>query len=426
MMSSTFFGDIAFFFAAPRRPLICSAGHAICRLSLLSATLTQLVTSILSHPRVTIGLCVAASGDRSRSGPLPDTSDACLKTKNGHETAQAKKLGTPPAETVPIQATRAGAQERHFRANKSAARVCSMSYREMNMTTPSISLLQRLARCFFLILLMTVVAPRIALAEVSGRISVGTLTFTLTDLDMTDGISPSLVFLPLPYIPPAGQEYSRAWLDNGFLESPGAGQEYTWLYGNGTADLTHAYQINNDLWLTSALTGRGQPGTHLIEVNTFTRAEGKVTRNVHGSIQVGYFPFLLSPNTAVAFEVTVGVDAKVSQNFLREDTFSAGAYIFLVLGENSAEILDQKRYSASPVLRTDIETFAGLDVSDMLSVAGENTSDDYVSGYVSFAGYAGAHSSMAPGIPEPGALPMLTIGLFVAGFWRWRQSNSVA
>lgn len=289
--------------------------------------------------------------------------------------------------------------------------------------TATTAVLPRRPVALLALLLPFMYAPDAA-AQVSGRATAGALTFTLTDLDPLDGINPSLVFSPLPYVPPIGSEFEGAMLmvrsDNGDVSDTDI------LHGSGTASMSKTLRSGDDVGLSISLTGRDQIDTHFIEVDTFARTEGTTVRYSNASGYTGRLEFVLSPHTAVTFNMDYSVTGSVIQSSSTVEYYIGGADLFLALGSPPymGVASDAVHFELHPRLFIDSE--ASVDQAGTMFAMLENTSANYVDGHTKFVAYSAAGSGPIPAIPEPSMLHMLATGLIVAGLWRSRQHRQAA
>lgn len=295
------------------------------------------------------------------------------------------------------------------------------------MIASIVTLPKRIGTFLGLLIPIALATHGVASAQATGRMTAGALTFTLTDLNLQDGVTPSLVFKPLPYIPPPILQWSAALLTIHHYDGSEFLNENVTLFGTGTADLSKSYRSSDDVWVSATMSGRGRPETHVMVIDAHASTDGMARRFSSAGFNTGRFEFILSPNTAVEFSVTVRVEASVNQRPKTEEYFMGSSAIEIILGEDhitGKEVYISKSYPARPDLLTGTE--ASLDVTDTLYAGIENTGNSAAGGFIDFSASAFAWSRSMSNIPEPGSLPMLASGLIVAGFWRWKRAGKAA
>lgn len=283
----------------------------------------------------------------------------------------------------------------------------------------TISSVSRARMTAYVVALLAFALPSFAAAQAMGRTTVGSLTYTLTDLDPLDGITPSLVFNPMPYVPPPGDEVEGARLFASY--DMGDVYENVERHGDGTATLSQVFQPGANTWISATLSGRDQALTHQIEIDASAAADGTTLHAAHGTLYTGRLPFLLSPNTAVSFSLSVDVEASITHGLELNEYYQSAVSFYLAIGEYPFSGFDNDYQSytahASPMYGGQ----RSLDISDLLNVSYQNTSNQFLNGHTSFNAWGHVVAGPPPPpIPEPGTLPMLAAGLAVACLWRRR------
>ncbi|MBQ5945989.1 PEP-CTERM sorting domain-containing protein [Massilia sp. ST3] len=259
--------------------------------------------------------------------------------------------------------------------------------------------------------------------ELSGRVSHGNLGYTLYDLDPTDGIDPSLSFLPLAAAPEDRKGNLTAAFD---LRTPVLGKADK-RYGADLAPYSYTFAIENRAGFTASASGRGDPGAARIGIEAWARPseEGPLSFG-YSWIQGDALPFVLSPNTRVSFSSAGSYAADIAAGdfagqFLTENLLQ----VYTMGADGQLEGDEHRRMGA------DMRSVAGGDgfthAGDFaLDVDWYNWEDSQAQGWVGLYSYASIHllsANVPPPVPEPGVLPMLAAGL--AGLaWRTRRRCS--
>lgn len=274
------------------------------------------------------------------------------------------------------------------------------------------------------IALLVTLAPGTVLAQATGRTTVGNFTYTLTDLDPLDGVSPTLTFMPMPHVPPPGLEREGAHLNVSY------GDPYVVegieRYATGTETLSHSFQPNADVSVTGTLSGREQALTHEIHLNAFARSDGTNLWTPSASAHTGRMEFVLSPNTAVVFNLTVDVEGSVTHHATFDEYYQTATALLLYSGTFPFSNLggEQRVYlahSAPGYLAT-------LDATEIVSASYDNVGPNPFSGAVALYVWSNAVSGLpvTSSVPEPGTPPMLAAGMLVIGLWRCARRKAAS
>ncbi|MFD2366006.1 PEP-CTERM sorting domain-containing protein [Pseudoduganella sp. GCM10020061] len=251
----------------------------------------------------------------------------------------------------------------------------------------------------------------------------GALTYTLVDLDPLDGITPSLQFKPMPYVPAPGQEIEGPRVST--MYSDGDAFQHVERFGTGTGVLGQGFARDDNLSITGVLSGRGDALSHQIEINAFAQTDGSTVRSGTSSVYTGRLEFDLSPNTAVVFDLTVDVEGNLVHGPELHEFYQSAVTLYLAIGNSPFPGFDSqyRQYTANT-----LPEFGGqrsLDITEMLSVSYQNLGPNTVSGFTSFDAWGQAYAGpLPPPIPEPRMLPMLAAGLFIVGWWSRRRRPS--
>ena len=266
---------------------------------------------------------------------------------------------------------------------------------------------QRLA-CIAIFVCCFLGSIRTAAAAAQGYTTHGGLTWTLVDLDLTDGIAPALELLPLP---PSGTPYGPAQASvasyaNGIINQSG-------MSATGTAPLNVSSGTSPFSVIEGRIDGRDDPGA--LRITLGTRAQANSYQSVaFGWLESDDLQFVLSPNTEITFHSVLQARGSVDVG-PEYDSFSTTGELHVNLYGVGA-LSDSVAAGALPFP----EDEATLDLTHVLTVSYANNSTDSVSGNVMFSTVAEARASALP-IPEPGTLPMALAGLAVVAWAARRQ-----
>lgn len=239
----------------------------------------------------------------------------------------------------------------------------------------------------------------------TNHISQGGLTWTLVDLDLADGVAPSLQFLP-PEI-----DLARIYMS---AFAGGTRYEHTALPHRGdplVAELDYSPAAR----VAARIDGREDPATLVLSVDSMATLEPNGAGTT-AWLSGGALPFVLSANTAVTFHSTVLLRG------VRGD--EPGIYDAWLASGTMTVTLDRPDPGQS--VFTDYTTVAlspspgdplAIDTSRMLTVGYSNRTASSLAGDVTLT--AVSLTTIAP-VPEPGPLPLALAGLAVLG-WAARR-----
>jgi hypothetical protein len=251
--------------------------------------------------------------------------------------------------------------------------------------------------------------PATAPAAEAGA-SLGPLTFILVDLDLGDGITPSMTFTGTSGSVSAPTAISYLTLDDAFIETAFP----TWTH---PAPIDHV--IDRSTSTLSAvgqfsLTGRESPAGALLTAAVGTQvlvAEPglRVASRLAGD--TGTTAFTLSPNTAVLFSVPYDVSLSTEPPPGAGERLEAGAAAVWLSIAGLGNAYDEVRWlNHAP------------DGAGFLEVAVENRGGFDQAGTFSY-GVDLQVESITP-VPEPGMLPMLGAGLALLAALAGRRARA--
>lgn len=251
----------------------------------------------------------------------------------------------------------------------------------------------------------------IAFADATGRLVFGSVSYTLTDLDLDDGIAPLLVFQPVPTSGYGAIANLHAGVDADD-HSQGSGVAY---------DLIGPQRVSSSVpgmgYAVTEMRGRDHPITHVVEIS-LDLTEGSSSawnRHVNGSAMTDLLYFELSPNTAVSFSLEMEVDITRLGASNAPMLYRMWATLLMAAPSYAdAQVAELKLTGRVPAG----EDFS-LDEQHVLSLDYENRSGANQTGYLVLMGQAALHAN--PGlVPEPSIASMLAAGLLGAGIWSHR------
>lgn len=243
-------------------------------------------------------------------------------------------------------------------------------------------------------------------AESQGQASLGTLTFTLIDLDPNDGIAPSLVWDSSPMSP----AYGNTSLQYSTLDVNDTGTS------TGSDDFAMQAAPVAGLSVSGSVTGRSSPGTQ--QISTDVRAASDAYYSGALTLSTGQIGFTLSANTAVSFSTEYQIAGGVTGDGSRDEYFWSRAEMFSDLDSNAA----LGSYGGRDHSAATLGDFPrSLDITGSITVSETNTTLLPQHGLVMLTLNSRAFSDnvLVP-IPEPESLPMFAVGMLVLGAWARR------
>ncbi|AVR96265.1 PEP-CTERM sorting domain-containing protein [Pseudoduganella armeniaca] len=242
----------------------------------------------------------------------------------------------------------------------------------------------------------------------TGHITHDSLTWTLVDLDLADGIAPSLQFLPPPAGPlGAARAYVSAFAGGALHEDN--------VVAGGTDALLAELDYSPAAYTSVRVDGRADPATLSLSLDTVATLEpngASATAWLHG----GVLPFILSANTGVTFHSTVllqgerGTEPGIYDAWLASGTLTVSLD---GLAPGQSVFTDYVAVTLSPSPGDPV----AVDFTRVLSVDYSNRTAASMTGDVALL--AIGTTAIAP-VPEPGGLPMALAGLALVG-WRVRR-----
>jgi hypothetical protein len=256
-----------------------------------------------------------------------------------------------------------------------------------------------------------------ASASGTSQVKTGPLVITLTDLDLADGISPSVSFtLAVPIL-------NWTHVPQAYLTSVDDSIYQASTFAEGTEPLSISRVFRDGFTAHVSMTGREQFGTHEFFASSTASTEGPPVLVSIGA-ESGWYDFQLSPNTALSIEMTAELSGTISpgpgQDSGAYGSVSLGMWLGpekLYAGQRYGFRLDQQAGPAT-----------SLSVVQLLTATYENRSTMPVTGFVDASAGTMTYSGPAPipGVPEPGSLPTFAAGLGVIAMWARRRQGRAA
>lgn len=242
-------------------------------------------------------------------------------------------------------------------------------------------------------------APCVASADgVAGQVTLGQLSYTLTDLAPNDGINPSITFLPLSAS--IGSPGSIT-----LLYEAGGGWQQDLERGVGREDLNGKLS-GSGITLRGSATGLSDPATWTLIAYAGSAASLERPTNIDAMVQSGQQAFVLSPHTGLSVTVT-GHETWTADPDARPTNFSTDARITLT----ALDPLGQISSTASP----DSWWFgrAPYDTTATATVSYDNTNAVSVNGSVDMSADVVIIQPpvSTPPVPEPTNIAMYAAGL---------------
>ncbi|MET0323466.1 MAG: FxDxF family PEP-CTERM protein, partial [Duganella sp.] len=275
---------------------------------------------------------------------------------------------------------------------------------------------------------MSAVVAMPAHATATSNASFSNLTITLTDLDLNDGIAPSLTFgsYGKPYVAVG----THGWADEYISHE----------YSHEAASLGGALAGSLIDPLSSAQVSLSGANTLAGFTTMSTSGQAASTLDGHGAYY-GYASgsnpssraFTLSPNTRLTVSVTASLSTTTTLGYNLEADQEEFALASALLGltgynQNGEEVADVRLYEMGSHfnVRDDGTTIGEhYDWSGMMSVQYSNLSAFATNGYLETGVAISGLSAVAP-VPEPETWGMLLAGLALVGAAGRRKSRRAA
>lgn len=254
------------------------------------------------------------------------------------------------------------------------------------------------------------VLPTASAAEIHA--SQTSLTWTLLDLDPTDGIAPSLRFLP--QLPPGEPGTGAVGLLNTFVD--GVYREMV-VPGAGTDPIVASLDSSPIAAVAGRIDGRADPATHVLTLD-LQAAPGTGTgmTQAFGSMRSGPLPFILSANTAVTFQSIVHLAGQIDPDPSHIELATASATLGITLDGQPPDA-DWLGSAAFLFLGYHPDDPTSDELTRELTIDYANRTSGDIGGNIALEAGAIGVASL---VPEPGALPLTLAGVAVLG-WAARR-----
>lgn len=258
-----------------------------------------------------------------------------------------------------------------------------------------------------------------AAANSQGQSTMGNLRFTLFDLDLTDSVTPSLLW-SIPDAPSGVM--SQAWLTVGYSVSDEHVRD-SYLDARQALPGSPASLSFSPGPQASVETALAHPAPlgQLLSVRASISSGGQRDAFTTGEVQSDLLGFTLSPNTRVAFtvdlDITAGTQALAGYD---EEIYAHGAiYVngHAPLG-GSSSTATQLHTGTMPGSPLELDQTIGL------SVDFSNATSNAGYGDVSFLLRSQARSWPVSAVPEPSSTVMLLAGFALFGWRRVTRTRS--
>ncbi|MEI7464322.1 MAG: PEP-CTERM sorting domain-containing protein [Burkholderiales bacterium] len=270
------------------------------------------------------------------------------------------------------------------------------------------------------ILVLSALTVTPAFAAGSASVSTGPLVVTLTDLDLTDGITPSITFFQYGW--ERSSVYVNAGTGTGDYEEGTSGYAPVWISQSGLGSSAAASVVGDGTALGTTLTASAT-SSDVYSLAPSTYLSGESNSGVSGSFKLsGATLAIFSINFTAAASGAGYYEDPITSSFYGEDA-EAGASL-RVIGPGAFG--GGGSYQESDV---DWSTFVDIDVptsgplvsydrtvSQSLKVTFLNLTKGDLAGDLEIDAYAYSDSSALPAVPEPGTSAMLLAGLAAVGF----------
>lgn len=259
-----------------------------------------------------------------------------------------------------------------------------------------------------------------AMADVQAQATVGTLRVSLFDLDLTDAVTPSLVFSvpPTVYREPEPGRIVLHYTDTG----TGSGESVT-RYRNAVSgqDLALAYRHGEHAAVEAMLShAGGGPEAQALSASARLGAGGHVETFDSSRVFGDDVEFTLTPNTRASFSIELAATGSTTPSATHRQNIEAFGTL-LVGGHDASDLAGDYAIFG---IGTQFDTPLAVDDTALISVDFSNTSDMERYGFLSYSAGVQAWLTPVSPVPEPASWAMLAFGAALLG-GRLRKTRPV-
>lgn len=250
-----------------------------------------------------------------------------------------------------------------------------------------------------------------ALADVQARASAGNLRVSLFDLDLTDSVTPSLVFSTPSHIGRVADpgriilHYANRGVDS---------EEGVTRHMRATPGMpaSLAYSHGDHARVDAMLDHLGSaPQTQALSVSAWLGSGGHIETSASNRVFADDIVFTLSQNTRATFSIDLTLNGSTTASATHLQNIEAFATL-LVGGHDGTDL--EGNYAIFG-LGTYFDTPLALDETAVVSVDFSNASQAERYGFLSFSAGAEAFVTPVSAVPEPRSWAMLAFGAVLLG-----------
>ncbi|WP_027866051.1 hypothetical protein [Massilia alkalitolerans] len=250
-----------------------------------------------------------------------------------------------------------------------------------------------------------------AMADVQAHATVGNLRVSLFDLDLTDAVTPSLVFSvpPTVYREPDPGRIVLHYQNFSTGSSESVTRHVTAVPGM-PASLAYSH---GDHAAVDATLGHPSPApeTQVLSVSTRLGPGGNVETQSSGRVYADDVEFTLSPNTRASFSIELAVNGSTTPSASHLQNLEAFA-TFLVGGHDASDLAGDYALFG---IGTYFDTPLAMDDTAVISVDFSNATGAERYGFLSFSAGATAWLTPVSAVPEAASWAMLPVGAILLG-----------
>ena len=250
-------------------------------------------------------------------------------------------------------------------------------------------------------------APCVAQAGVTGEVTIGQFSYTLTDLNPNDGVSPSITFLPPDTAGPSAAPGTLL-----FSYSAGKVEGSHYVEGSDSHPVSVDY-TEQGLTVGGSLSGTAALVTASLSLHASTDPSFGEDASAYATMHSRWVDIVLSPYTALTVQAQVHFTGEVADSGKYKRLDMDGN--LWLSGQNADDCCVSQRFSADsgyftgPTPAFDrIDTILGTWSNDSASSFQGSL---LMYGSIDALSQAGAVTGPPPPVPEPANVAMLAAGL---------------